>query len=351
MADLVVAGAGMAGLAAAVRARELGAEVVVFEKGDRPGGSMRLSSCVVWRYREWETFRAECPGGDPALQRAVWEGLDDALAWLESLGAPVVARKTGNPRTTGLRFDPAGLTGVLVQRAGEVRLGEPLGGLPDGVPAILATGGFQGDPGLVRRYVTPEPLVLRANPWSTGDGLRLAQARGAGLSAGMEEFYGRNLAAAPRIEPGDFVRLAQVYARHAAVENVRGERFSPAHWADVDVVQWTARQPGARAWYVVPDAALGEPVRERTVGELVEEARAAGAPVERVDGAIRVEVVAAITTTLGGIRVDACGQAADGLWVAGADAGGVSTGGWSSALAAALVLGRAAAEDALGYVA
>ena len=59
MPDLVVAGAGMAGLAAAARARELGADVVVHEKGDRPGGSMRLSSCVVWRYREWETFRAE----------------------------------------------------------------------------------------------------------------------------------------------------------------------------------------------------------------------------------------------------------------------------------------------------
>ena len=95
MAELVVAGAGMAGLVAAVRARELGADVVVHEKGDRPGGSMRLSSCVVWRYREWETFRAECPGGDPAVQHAVWEGLDDALDWLESLGAPVVARGAG----------------------------------------------------------------------------------------------------------------------------------------------------------------------------------------------------------------------------------------------------------------
>jgi succinate dehydrogenase/fumarate reductase flavoprotein subunit len=351
VADLVVAGAGMAGLAAAVRARELGADVVVHEKGDRPGGSMRLSSCVVWRYREWETFRVECPAGDPDLQRVVWEGLDAALVWLESLGAAVVARETGNPRTTGLRFDPAGLTDALVRQAGEVRVGEPLLELPDGIPAILATGGFQGDPELVRRYVTPQRLVLRANPWSAGDGLRLARGRGAGLSAGMGEFYGRNLAAAPRIDPEDFVALAQVYAGHAAVENVRGERFTPRHWADVDVVQWTARQPGARAWYVVPDAALGEPVRERTVGELIEAARAAGAPVEHRQGATRLEVVAAITTTLGGIRVDARGRAADGLWAAGADVGGVSTGGWSSALAAAVVLGRVAAEDALGYVA
>jgi phytoene dehydrogenase-like protein len=51
----------MAGLVAAARARELGAGVVVHEKGDRPGGSMYLSSCVVWRYREFERFREECP--------------------------------------------------------------------------------------------------------------------------------------------------------------------------------------------------------------------------------------------------------------------------------------------------
>lgn len=352
MTDLVVAGAGMAGLAAAVRARELGADVVVYEKGDRPGGSLLLSSGVVWRYRDWETFRAECPGGDPELQRVVWEELDDALAWLESLGAPVVVRETGNPLTTGVRFDPRGLTELLAGQAGDVRLAEPLREAPEGVPTILATGGFQGDRELVRTHVTPEAdaLVLRANPWSAGDGLRLALGRGASLSAGLDEFYGRNLAAAPSLGPESFVPLAQVYARHAAVENVRGERYESRTWSEIDVVQWTARQPGARAWYVVADGALGEPVRERTVGEAIEAARTAGAPVERRDGTTRVEVVAGITSTLGGIRVDARARAADGLWAAGADVGGISTGGWSSALAAALVLGRLAAEDAVQVV-
>ncbi len=349
MARLIVAGAGMAGLSAAVRARELGAEVVVHEKGPHPGGSMLLSSCVVWRYRHWEDFRAECPGGDPTLQRIVWEGLDDALAWLESLGVSVVARETGNPRTTGLRLDPRSLTDTLARLAGGIRVGTPLDELPDGLPVVLATGGFQGDPELVRRHITAEPLVLRANPWSAGDGLRLALGRGAELSGGLDEFYGRNLAAVPRaIEPDEFVVLAQVYAGHARVENADGERFEPRHWADVDVVQWTAQQPGARAWYVVQDDALDQRVRERTVGELLEIAREAGAPVERVAGATRVEVMAGITTTLGGIRVDERARAAEGLWAAGADVGGISTGGWSSALAAALVLGRIAAEDALG---
>jgi fumarate reductase flavoprotein subunit len=345
MPDLVVAGAGMAGLAAAARARELGANVVVHEKGDRPGGSMLLSSGVVWRYREWATFRAECPSGEPALQRAVWEGLDDALAWLESLGAPVVARETGNLLTTGVRFDPRGLTEALAK---DVLLEAPLLAIPEGIPTILATGGFQGDRELVRRYVTAEELLLRANPWSVGDGLRLALGRGAELSAGLDEFYGRNMAAVPRpLEPAELAGLAQVYARHALVENAVGERFEARHWADLDVVQWTARQPGARARYVVPDEALGERVRERTVGEVIEAARQAGAAVERRDGMSRVEVRAAITTTLGGIRVDKRGRAAAGLWAAGADAGGISTGGWSSGLASALVLGRTAAEDAL----
>jgi succinate dehydrogenase/fumarate reductase flavoprotein subunit len=339
----------MAGLAAAVRARELGADVLVCEKGTRPGGSMFLSSCVVWRYRDFERFREECPGGDPELQRVVWEGLDDALGWLEGLGAPVVARDTGNPLTTGVRFDPKGLTDVLARRAGDVRLGEPLIELPEGVPVVLATGGFQGNTKLVRERITPEAehLVLRANPWSSGDGFRLALEGGAAESVGLGEFYGRNLAAAPRISEEDFVPLAQVYARHARVENVDGEVYEPRSWSEIDVVQWTARQPGARARYVVPDEGLDEPVRERTVAEVIEAARDAGAPVERRDGETVVEVVAGITTTLGGIAIDTRGRAADGLWAAGADAGGISTGGWSSALASALVFGRIAAEDAL----
>src|SRR5207248_4476476 len=117
----------MAGLCAAARARELGIHPLLIEKGDRPGGSMLLSSCVIWRYRTFEDFRAECPGGDPSLQRLVFERLDEGIAWLESLGAPVVEHETGNPRTIGKRFDPRGLTEALVRAAGgEIELGEEL---------------------------------------------------------------------------------------------------------------------------------------------------------------------------------------------------------------------------------
>ena len=106
MPDVVVAGAGMAGLAAAAEARRLGATPLVLEKLPRPGGSMLLSSGVIWRHRDLETFRKECPGGDERLQRLLFERLDEDLGWLESVGAPVVQRDTGNPVTTGTRFDP-----------------------------------------------------------------------------------------------------------------------------------------------------------------------------------------------------------------------------------------------------
>ena len=111
--------AGWAGLVAAAEATARGAEVLVLEKLERPGGSMRLSSGVVWRHSELADFRRECPGGDPVLQALVHERLDDDLAWLESLGALVVARETGNPRTVGVRFDTAALTSTLAEQAGE----------------------------------------------------------------------------------------------------------------------------------------------------------------------------------------------------------------------------------------
>jgi fumarate reductase flavoprotein subunit len=344
----------MAGLCAAARARELGAAPVVYEKGDRPGGSMLLSSCVIWRYRTFEDFRAECTGGDPALQRLVFDRLDDGIAWLESLGAPVTEHETGNPRTVGKRFDPRGLTDALVRAAGEIRLGEALPAEVD-EPLVLATGGFQGSPELVERHVRPAaPLRLRANRWSGGDGLRLGLERGGTATAGMDEFYGRNMPDAPFSE-AQFVPLAQLYGRFARVFNERGEEFfadREISWSEIDLVQATARQPGARAWYVLDEPALEERVRGRTVAEMVALAPTALDPAElpfpAPPGAkVAVRVKPGITHTIGGLRVDERAQAAPGLFAAGADAGGISTGGYASGLAAALVLGRIAAESAL----
>jgi fumarate reductase flavoprotein subunit len=360
---LVVAGAGMAGLCAAARARELGAAPVVLEKGDRLGGSMLLSSCVVWRYGSFELFREQCPGGDPELQRVIFERLDDTLQWLRSLGAPVVWPETGNPLTVGVRFDPRGLTEALARAAGEVRLRQPLASTP--APLILATGGFQGDAALVAEHIAPAaPLPLRANPWSAGDGLRHGLARGGAISAGLDEFYGRNMPDVP-VGEADFVRGAQLYARHALVVNERGEEFlpGPPSWAETDVVQLTARQPDAAAWYVLAERQLEQRVRGRTVRDMVETAAALGGtvvPARQLPfqvpaaAAVAVRVRPGITHTVGGLRMDASarvvsagGGFVEGLFACGADAGGIAVGGYASGLAAAAVFGRIAAETAV----
>jgi succinate dehydrogenase/fumarate reductase flavoprotein subunit len=116
----------------------------------------------------------------------------------------------------------------------------------------------------------------------------------------------------------------------------------------VDTAQWMTRQPRARAWFRVPLTALCERVRDRRVGEMVEAAAAAGAPVRREGDHVTVEAVAGVTTTLGGLAIDGHGRAAAGVFACGADAGGLATGGYASGLAGALVFGRIAARAALG---
>jgi succinate dehydrogenase/fumarate reductase flavoprotein subunit len=337
---------------------------------------MLLSSGVVWRYRSFEEFRAQCPTGDERLQRLVFDRLDEGVEWLESLGAPVLERETGNPLTKGVRFDTAGLTDALVRAAGEVRFEQPVTvtvtvtgtdtvtvtGTNTGGPLVLATGGFQGDPGLVERYVKPAaPLRLRANPWSSGDGLKLALARGAALSDGLAEFYGRNMA---DVEFGDdeFVSLAQVFGRYARIFNDEGEEFfehNAVSWSELDLVQATAHQPGARAWYLFDEEALDERVRYGTVRDLVAQAPTRTDPADLPftppqQAVVATRVASAITHTIGGLRIDQHARVlddqsapVDGLYAAGVDAGGISTGGYASGLASALVLGLTAAESAL----
>src|SRR5579859_6353895 len=321
----------MAGLVAAARLRELGHEPCVLEKGERVGGSMLLSSCVVWRHVEWERFRAECPGGDEKLQRLIWERLDDALAWLESLGAEPVWGATENPLTTGRRYDPRALTRVLAGAAGEFALESSL---PDDAepPILLATGGFAG------RLARERDLLLRANPWSEGDGLDFALARGAQTTTGMDEFYGRAMPAPPaRIREEDFVPLAQLYGRSARIFTDDWSEITPRKvaWHENDLVQLIGR----RAWYCVTES-----------NDRIEAARAAGASVIEQEFGLAVHVQAAVTHTIGGLQVDpeARVTGGDGLWAAGVDVGGVATGGYSSGLAQALVLGLAAAESIAG---
>jgi succinate dehydrogenase/fumarate reductase flavoprotein subunit len=277
---------------------------------------------------------------------------------------------------------------------------------------VLASGGFGGNPELVRSYIIGGSgrMRLRANPWSTGDGFLAALEAGARASAGLDEFYGRNLPAPPaRFSPEEFVEVSQLYGRYAVAINQNGERYTDeaADWSETALTQATARQPGLRAWYVLDAAGLQERVRDRTVEEMVTAARRVGATVLRAESLeelaerlaergvarknvlhglseynaavadgrgeklvpprsapatpvqvppfVAVEVAPTITHTIGGLAVDAgCrvlrrinGRPLPGLYAAGVEVGGVSVGGYTSGLAAALVFGRVAAALAV----
>jgi succinate dehydrogenase/fumarate reductase flavoprotein subunit len=162
-----------------------------------------------------------------------------------------------------------------------------------------------------------------------------------------------------------------VYGAHAVVLDDEGREFFPGEpsWSEHDLVQATARLPAAAAWYVVDARALRLRVRERTVAELVETARALGGDVRPAEELpfelprspklseppfLAIRVRPAVTHTTGGLRIDerarvlhVDGSEIDGLYAAGADVGGIFTGGYGSGLAAALVFGRRAADSAL----
>jgi succinate dehydrogenase/fumarate reductase flavoprotein subunit len=337
---VLIAGAGMAGLCAAARARELGADPVVLEKGDRPGGSMLLSSCVVWRYQTFEDFRRECPGGDQRLQRLVFDRLDEALEWLVSLGPKVEWEDTTNPRTTGKRFEPRSLTEALARAAGAVRFGQGLGTVaptrPE-EPIVLATGGFPV------RYASERGLLVRSNPWSEGDGLDFALERGAEVAGDLDEVYARAMPAPPaRIEESDYVRLSQLWGGEARVVDEDGEEFfpGPPAWHENDLAQAIARRPGGTAWFCVP--------AEKHDDARVVALREAGGTIVEADGELRLHVAAGVTHTQGGVWIDETARVVgtEGLYAAGVDAGGIATGGYASGLAQALVLGLVAAENA-----
>ena len=221
------------------------------------------------------TFAPSAPAAMRTSRRSSSSSWTSASTGSKALGATVTARDTANPRTNGRRFPPEELVAALLRSAGDVRFGAPLDELGDGA-VLLATGGFAA--ALARRLSLP----LRAGPWSEGDGFTLARRRGAALTAGMDEFYGRALPAGPaRVEEADFVRLPQVYGRHALVVDETGSVIESADraWHENDLVQEIARRPAGRAWYIVAEETLDLAAGDATVRERIEAAREAGGTV------------------------------------------------------------------------
>ncbi|SEF68556.1 fumarate reductase flavoprotein subunit [Thermomonospora echinospora] len=226
--DLVVVGAGTAGIPCAAEAALGGARVLLAEKDQRIGGTLHISGghmaaagtrrqaergitdsveahladirrissgtaredlittvaenaaeTIDWLDDRGFTFASETPriiyGHEPYSTPRTYYGVNEAVSILEVFeGLLAEAVATGrldvwkNSPVIGLSTDEEGaVTGVTVLRGGgevEVRAGD----------VVLATGGFAAEPELFLE-LEGAPLVSAAHPTSTGDGILLAQ--------------------------------------------------------------------------------------------------------------------------------------------------------------------------------
>lgn len=268
--DVVVVGAGGAGLSAAMAAQEKGASVVVFEKMPIAGGNtLRATGGMNAAGTEFQAakkiedsvdlfYKDAMKGGyeknDPSLVRTLAENSAGSVAWLTSLGADLsdVGRLAGASVNRAHR--PAGggkvgpeivetlygaatkVAGIKVfTRAEVVALAKAADGSvvgvdvkgPDGKVArvaakavVLATGGFGANNEMASALVPSLKGFATTNqPGATGDGIVLAEKAGAAL-VDMKEIQTH-----PTYAPGKEMITEAVRGNGAVLVNRDGERF------------------------------------------------------------------------------------------------------------------------------
>jgi len=425
----------MAGLSAAAWTARQGRSVVLVEKGEL-GGSAKLAG-FIWTAPTFEVLRRAIPDGDPRLAEKLIEGFAPAVEWVRSFGVEVqpavqVLRFGRGHQTSILNYlracelavraangceivIPAETRRLLVED-GEVRGAEIA--LPSGEAreiragsTLLATGGFGGDPQLRAELIHPQArdIPLRANPYSGGDGLRLA--RGAGAAFGPDDagFYGHLMPSGITfLENEDFPALTLYYSEHGVLVNLEGRRFVDETVGDHLTTLALLKQPEARGLLITDERVRTEwilrPYVEGIQGtdtfDVCYQRGARAAIAKEIDefdylpeewgydgAAVKaallefnrqcaegrpdpprefdavpidtppfyvIETVPAITFTFGGLPIDEEARVLDGegrpipgLLAAGADAGGLYVRAYAGGLAAALVFGLRAARTAL----
>lgn len=285
--DLLVIGAGMAGLTAAARAAEAGDVVTVVERAPEIGGSA-LYAGFAWTAANLEVLREINPFGGEALAEALIGGFPDGIAWIRSLGVACKPAVTVLRYGRGHQFDTGHYvsrcaevirdnggeillsteTRSLVRQAGAVAGAEIVGA--DGGTrtlhartTLLATGGFQADPEMRAELIHPNArdIPIRSNPCSRGDGWRLAAPTGARLGPTHAGFYGHLVPAGVPLMPEQYVELALYCSEHTLLFNLKGQRFVDETIGDHISAIALVDQPEAHALMVADSVAYEEWMR------------------------------------------------------------------------------------------
>ncbi|GAA4037858.1 FAD-binding protein [Arthrobacter methylotrophus] len=274
--DVLVVGSGISGSAAAMTAARQGAKVALLEKQQTFGGSAALSAGMFWTAPTIDAYRARIPLGNLELGARLVGDYEEALAELRASGARVAAKPKRDIMTFGIGYSTdihailswcrkeilaaggethVGLAVIELLRDGRSVTGavarDADGRLIryDAPAVVLTTGGFQGARDELTRHIGPnaDRLLLRSNPGSVGDGLRLARAAGTGGTTAMSTFYGHLLPyPVRRFETEDYLPYSQYYSGSTVMVNLRGERFADETKGDELLNQDVAFQPEAR---------------------------------------------------------------------------------------------------------
>lgn len=302
-ADVVVAGAGLGGITCALRARELGQDVLLLEKSSEWAGwsNSRMSGA---RYHAAGVHPdsptaalvarvAAQTGGvaSPEVTASWANNVGRSYAWLRQHGArfvvlrdvPVMAPIRPNRRgevwsgygadvtvrrllrrfiELGGRHRPGvralelirGSAGVSGLVAGDTDAAASMRVTAGAV--VLADGGFQANNELLRRHAGirhPEHMLQRGAATGSGDGLQMALAAGAGLVNG-EALYAH-------LVHGDAVRrqdllhypLLDALAAASIVVDARGRRFCDESLGGIAIANRLARLDDPRGAWIVFD--------------------------------------------------------------------------------------------------
>ena len=302
--DVIVIGAGIAGLVAANRAAQLGLRVVVLEKSTEERylcnsrytyGTFHINYTDVGADEDVIAGRIDaCSDGTARkdLARAVARDGRRLMQWLRSEGIDLLdlggyqTNVLAPPWRTGFGLNWRGYSGdVALERLAENlrrRQGRILRGMharaltlaAGGIAVetdaaagaatlrapsvVIADGGFQADSDLIRAHIcaAPEKLLARNGGSATGDGLRMALAVGA-ASTGLDRFYGhlhsRDAMRSTRLWPRPYV---DEIAAASIVIDADGRRFADEGLGGIFLSNAIARLPDPLGATIVFDQAV-----------------------------------------------------------------------------------------------